>query len=79
MAIVGLLLLLATAGFTLRVTARGGAGAIGAIPPVSHAVDESTADCASCHEVGEEGLPRSHRTYHVPTCLTCHRLSPAAP
>ncbi len=29
MAIVGLLLLLATAGFTLRVTARGGAGAIG--------------------------------------------------
>ena len=79
MAIVGVLLLLGTAGFTLRVTARGARGATGAIPPVSHPVDETTADCVSCHEVGQEGMPRSHRTYHVPTCLTCHRLDAAAP
>jgi len=69
-AIVVILLLTAVAGFTRRVTSRGDAGAI---PPVSHPVDESTADCTSCHEVGEDGMPRSHWTYGVPTCLTCHR------
>lgn len=74
MTIVLLLLLAATAGFTLRVTARGERS--GAVPPVSHPVDESTADCVSCHEVGDEGMPRSHRTYAVPTCLTCHRVAP---
>ena len=72
MAIVVILLLLATAGFARRVTAR--VGGVSAIPSIAHPVDASTADCASCHEVGDEGMPESHRTYAVPTCLTCHRL-----
>jgi hypothetical protein len=72
-AVVVILLLIAAAGFTRRVTARGeGRG----IPLVSHPVDASTAECLSCHQVGEEGMPRSHRTYRVPACLTCHQVAP---
>ena len=74
MAIVLILLLAAVAGFTLRVTADGERAVI---PAVSHPVDESTAECTSCHAVGEEGTPPSHRTYGIPTCLTCHRVAPA--
>ena len=74
MAIVLILLLAAVAGFTFRVTADGERAVI---PGVSHPVDESTAECTSCHTVGEEGTPASHRTYGIPTCLTCHRLAPA--
>ena len=76
MAIVLVLLLGAAAGFTFRVTAEGEGGAI---PAVSHPVDESNADCTSCHALaaeGEEGMPRSHRNYGVPTCLTCHPVRP---
>ncbi|HEX5043388.1 MAG TPA: hypothetical protein VFV75_10810 [Candidatus Polarisedimenticolaceae bacterium] len=70
MAIVVLVLLAAVAGFVLRVSGRGERRPV--IPPVSHAVTGEMADCLSCHEVGDQGMPRSHATYAVSTCLICH-------
>lgn len=44
------------------------------IPPITHEVNESTADCAGCHVVGRGGMPPSHATYGADTCLTCHEV-----
>jgi hypothetical protein len=50
------------------------------IPPISHPVNESMADCVRCHVAGQGGgMPASHNTYGAGTCLTCHQVAaPAA-
>jgi hypothetical protein len=42
------------------------------IPLIAHPVNEQMSDCAGCHAVGKGGMPPSHATYGVNTCLTCH-------
>jgi len=73
-AIVVLLLLAATAGFVHRVTSGAPGKLRAGIPSVPHPVVQEMADCLSCHEVGGEGMSRSHQTYAVATCLTCHQV-----
>jgi hypothetical protein len=58
---------------------RGGArtpAVRSAIPPVVHPVNESMAGCARCHMPGHDGMPPSHSSYGVATCLTCHQTAP---
>jgi hypothetical protein len=46
------------------------------IPLISHPVNEQMADCTRCHIAGDGGMPASHTTYGVNTCLTCHVEAP---
>lgn len=54
--------------------ATSGAVARAVIPPITHAVDESTTNCLNCHEAADGKMPASHRTYSLRTCLTCHAV-----
>jgi hypothetical protein len=78
--IVVTVLVIAAVAFGLVVTnlSRAGAGpqsARPAVPPVTHPIEESMADCKSCHQPGPDGTPLSHRTYGKASCLTCHRVA----
>jgi cytochrome c553 len=66
-------------GFVVSVPGRAGSGsgvARRAVPVVTHAVDESTADCSSCHAPDREGAPPGHASYGIATCLSCHAIAP---
>jgi hypothetical protein len=47
------------------------------IPLIAHPVNDEMSACASCHVVGEGGMPASHNTYSEATCLTCHAVASA--
>jgi hypothetical protein len=49
-----------------------------AVPSVVHPTGASMGDCVRCHVPGRDDLPPSHGTFGAATCLTCHRVAPAA-
>lgn len=82
--IVAGLLVVATLAFAFVATGFSRAGARAplvrpAIPRTAHPTGGSMAACVRCHAAGRDGLPRSHRSFGDVTCVTCHRVAPAAP
>src|SRR4030095_8946523 len=79
--IVGAALIVATWAFSLVATRSGRAGVEkpafrSVIPLIAHPVNDSLVSCVHCHVSGPGGTPRSHATYVVATCLTCHKVAP---
>jgi hypothetical protein len=79
-AIVAGALVAAALAFSLVVTTLGRAGENkparrAAVPEITHPLDESTAACTGCHVPLRDGVPASHATYGVRTCLTCHQVA----
>jgi len=84
LAIVTIIMLVATMAFGLAVTAvrradPGARVARAAIPSVVHPTGQSMSECTRCHAAGGEGLPRNHATFALSTCLTCHHPAATGP
>ena len=78
--IVTVALIASTVAFGLVVTRSGRAGTEKpavrrVIPLIAHPVNDSLMSCVGCHVPGPGGTPRSHATYGVATCLTCHEVA----
>jgi hypothetical protein len=84
LAIVTIVMLVATMAFALAVTAGrsavpGAPAARAVIPSIVHPTSQRMTECTRCHTAGSDRAPRNHTTYALSTCLTCHRVAETRP